>query len=45
MTRLARSPAERTRPEDRRLKFYELRDMLEGSPGAQSDGALTLKGS
>jgi hypothetical protein len=28
MTRLARSPAERTRPEDRRLKFYELRDML-----------------
>jgi hypothetical protein len=25
---LARSRAERTRPEDRRLKFYELRDIL-----------------
>jgi len=29
MTRLARSPAERTRPEDRRLKFYEPWDMLD----------------
>ena len=39
--RLERSPAERTRPENRRLKFYELRDMLSFRPyraGRLGDG-------
>jgi len=42
MTRLARSPAERTRPEDRRLKFYEPWDMLRRG-GVLGDVRATLR--
>src|SRR5258705_11741667 len=39
---LARSRAERTRPDDRRLKFYELRDILGFADGFGQRGRIDV---